>query len=543
MDNSIVKDLALILSSASITALASRLFRFPLILGYMLVGLLTGPYTKIFFAHVGDPFSIDEWANLGVIFLLFTLGLEFDFKILKSEGKKLGLLTLFESLGSFLIIYSFAKFYLQWSHLISIFLAVAGSISSTSLILKTLKDRELTDKYLGKKVIGLLVFEDVVAIFSLVLLSSFIQSRSSHSGSSVLNSLFTFIAFLAAWLTLGFTLIPKMINALKKWIDDEILVVLSLGLCLAMVVAASEFGLSEGLGAFLTGLIFSRTELAHKASHLMMPIRDLFLAIFFVSIGMMIDIDLILPNLNIILQLSAVIFAAKFVITYLGSILFRNNIRDSLGIGLSMTQIGEFSFLIATLATTAKIAPAPFSAIIVGTSVLLSFTSPLLLKIYTFSKPYWRDQDWALWTVSFKPSASRTNPYFSAILRWILNALFIFIVLYLVIDILAVPILDQLGDYEDLLLEIKIGLILLLSPFFWNLVFYEDIFFQSKWTMILKMFLGLIISIILISQILPLSWAAPGAILGITLLGTFAARGYSKAYQWIETWFTSHFKE
>lgn len=564
MEHSIIKDLALILGTASLTAIISKLFRFPLILGYMLAGFLTGPYSKFLFAQVADPFSIDEWANLGVIFLLFTLGLEFDFKIFKSSGKTLGLLTILESLGTFLILYPIARYYFSWPHLQSVFISIAGSISSTSLILKSLQDRQFTENNFGKTVIGILVFEDIIAIFSLVLLSSLIQSRNitgtaiptDNKGLILLSGLFTFVAFLIAWLTLGFTIIPKLINKLKSILTNEILVVLSLGLCLAMVVIAHQFGLSEGLGAFLTGLIFARTDLVSKSNHLMEPIRDLFLAVFFVSIGMMINIDQISPHIHTILFLSIGILLTKFFATFLGSILLRHNIMDSIGIGLSMTQIGEFSFLIAGLGISSKITGNEFNSIIVGCAVILSFISPILLKIYSYLRPKLKDQNWPYYRFTVKTNSKIKSHWQETVARIIINSVFIFIVNYLIIDILLDPLFDHINGSDHVFNILKLTLNFILFPFYWSLCFYTKAQdsasdftlvltkkqeLRSNFKIILKFILGLALSLILLAQVFPTSIAAPGGIILITLLGTILYKPAQYIYIKIETWFISNF--
>ncbi len=282
----LISDLALILISAGIITLLFKWLKQPLVLGYIVAGLLAGPYVQIF-PTVVDVENINLWAEMGVVFLLFALGLEFSFKKLMNVGST-AFITAMTEVITMLIVGYLVGHLLGWSTMNSIFLGGMLSMSSTTIIIKAFDDLGLRSQRFTGIVFGTLVVEDLVAIIMMVLLSTMAVSQE-FAGEEMIGSILKVAFFLILWFLVGIFIIPAFLKKVKKLMNDETLLVIALGLCLGMVVVATKTGFSAALGAFIMGSILAETIEAERIEHIIKPVKDLFGAIFFVSVGMLVD--------------------------------------------------------------------------------------------------------------------------------------------------------------------------------------------------------------------------------------------------------------
>jgi len=380
----LIADLGLILAAAGVTTLLFKKIKQPLVLGYILAGVLVGPYIH-FLPTVTDHESITIWAEIGVIFLLFSLGLEFSFKKLAKVGGSASVTAIVDVGIMFLIGYGAGQM-LGWSNMDSIFLGGIISISSTTIIIRAFEELGVKHKRFASLVFGVLIVEDLVAILLLVLLSTLAVSQQS-AGSEMLISILKLAFFLVLWFLGGIFLVPSFLKATKKLMNDETMLIVSLGLCLVMVLLAVKVGFSPALGAFIMGSILAETTQAEKIEHLTKSVKDLFAAVFFVSVGMLIDPQILVTYaLPIALVTLAIIFG-KIVGPALGALLSGQPLKTAVQTGMSLAQIGEFSFIIATLGQSLKVTSDFLYPIAVAASAITTFITPYLIRA---SEPFYR---------------------------------------------------------------------------------------------------------------------------------------------------------
>jgi CPA2 family monovalent cation:H+ antiporter-2 len=373
----LIADLGLILAAAGITTLIFKRIKQPLVLGYILAGLLVGPHLD-FFPSVTDTKSINIWGEIGVIFLLFSLGLEFSFKKLVKVGGSASITAIVEVVFMLLIGFSAGKL-MGWKTMDSIFLGGILSVSSTTIIIRAFEELGVKHKKFAGLVFGVLIVEDLVAILLLVLLSTVAVSQQ-FAGSEMLISIAKLAFFLVLWFLGGIFLIPTFLKATRKLMNDETMLVVSLALCLIMVLLAVKVGFSPALGAFIMGSILAETTQAERIEHLTKSVKDLFAAVFFVSVGMLIDPKILIDyGLPIVIVTLATILG-KFLSSSLGALLSGQPLKTSVQAGMSLAQIGEFSFIIATLGLTLKVTSDFLYPIAVAASAITTFTTPYLIK-------------------------------------------------------------------------------------------------------------------------------------------------------------------
>ncbi|MDZ4085076.1 MAG: cation:proton antiporter [Bdellovibrionales bacterium] len=373
----LISDLGVILVTAAIVTILFRKMKQPVVLGYIIAGFLVGPGFP-FLPTVKEPESIRVWAEIGVIFLLFGLGLEFSFKKLARVGKSASITALFE-ITSMMGLGFLAGLALGWSKMDALFLGGMVSISSTSIIMRAFDELSLKGQRFSSLVFGVLIFEDLVAILILVLLST-VAVTQTLSGAELLGSSLKLAFFLLLWFLVGIYLLPPFLNRIRNVLTDETAVVVAIGLCLLMVMIATGVGFSPALGAFVMGSLIAETREAKRIDHLLHPVRDLFAAVFFVSVGMLLKPDVLVTYWFEILFLSIVIILGKLTSATIGALVAGRPLRESVHVGVSLTQIGEFSFIIATLGLTLKVTSDFLYPIAVAVSILTSFTTPYLLK-------------------------------------------------------------------------------------------------------------------------------------------------------------------
>jgi len=349
----------------------------PVVLGYIIAGFLIGPHLNLF-PTVADETNIKTLSEIGVIFLLFGLGLEFSFKKLMRVGGSASVTALVEII--FIVIAGYLTGQaLGWSKMDCIFLGGMLASSSTTIIIRAFDELGVKNRSYAKTVFGVLVVEDLVVILLMVLLST-IAVTQHIEGTELLFTIGKLLFFLILWIVLGIYLIPSFLKKIKSKMDDEGYLILSLGLCLMMVVLAVSVGFSAELGAFIMGSILAETTSAEKIEHVTKPVKDLFGAIFFVSIGMMIDPKAMVDYGWIIGLITLLVVVGKVLSTTAGAVLSGQSLRQSIHVGMSMAQIGEFAFIVATLGMSLGVISDFLFPIAVGVSAITTFTTPYLIK-------------------------------------------------------------------------------------------------------------------------------------------------------------------
>ena len=378
----LISDLGLILVTAAIAVLIFRLLKQPLVLGYLVAGFLAGSEFD-FFPTVKDMNSVKVWAEIGVIFLLFSLGLEFSFKKLMKVGGTASITALTQIITMVALGY-FVGQMMDWGKMNSLFLGVILSISSTTIILKTFDELGVKTQKFAGNVIGALIVQDILAILMMVLLSTVAVSQQ-FSGSELLQSVLKLIFFLTIWFVAGIFFIPTFLKKTKHLLTDEMLLIVSLALCLLMVLFAANVGFSPALGAFIMGSIIAETTQAEHIEHLVKPVKDLFGAVFFVSVGMLIDPEMLIKYGFPVAILTLVVILGQSLSSTIGALLSGQPLKQSIQTGMSLSQIGEFSFIIATLGMTLNVTSDFLYPIVVAVSAITTFTTPFMVK---FSTPF-----------------------------------------------------------------------------------------------------------------------------------------------------------
>lgn len=373
-----VYDLALLLITAGIVTIIFKWLKQPVVLGYIVAGLLISPHVG-FVPNVIDMENVTVWAEIGVIFLLFALGLEFSFKKLMDVGGTASIATVI-NLGSMIIIGYAVGQLLGWSTMDCIFLGGMLSMSSTTIIIKAFNDMRLQKQKFAGIVFGMLIVEDLAAIVMMVLLSTLAVSRN-FEGMELLEQVLKLVFFILIWFVVGIYLIPTILKKFKKHLNDETLLIVAVGMCLGMVLFASSVGFSAALGAFIMGSILAETVEAKHIEHLTEPIKNLFGAVFFVSVGMMISPAIIVEYAVPIAILTVIVLVGRIIFATLGVMASGEGLKVSVQSGFSLAQIGEFSFIIATLGMTLGVISDFLYPIIVAVSVITTFTTPYCIKI------------------------------------------------------------------------------------------------------------------------------------------------------------------
>lgn len=374
----LISDLAVILISAGLVTLLFKRLKQPVVLGYIVAGILAGPSIEQI-PTVTDIESIRIWADIGVIFLLFALGLDFSFKKLMKVGGTavIGAITIV--IGMMTVGYT-TGLSLGWGHMNSLFLGGMLSMSSTTIIFKAFDDMGLRNQRFAGVVFGILVVEDLFAVLLMVLLSTLAVSKHVQ-GVELLDSVVKLGVFLLFCFVIGIYLIPSFLKRTRRFLNEETLLIVSLGLCLGMVIIATKAGFSSALGAFVMGSILAETIEAERIERLIKPVKDLFGAIFFVSVGMLIDPLLLWQYKLPIFLLTAVVVTGQICFASFGVLLSGQPIKIAIQSGFSLAQIGEFAFIIAGLGQSLHVTDSFLYPIVVAVSVITTFFTPYMIRI------------------------------------------------------------------------------------------------------------------------------------------------------------------
>lgn len=374
----LIHDLALILISAGITTIIFKWLKQPVVLGYIVAGCLVSSQISLT-PDISGTSDINSWSELGVIFLLFSLGIDFSFKKLINVGKTaaIGACVIVSSmiLAGFLV-----GLAMGMNSTASILLGCMISMSSTAIIVKAFDDAGLQSQPFAKNVYGILIFEDLIAIVLMVLIATLSQSET-FAGSEIFIAIIKLFFFLIIWLIAGIYFFPTLLKRARKVLNEETLLIVSIGFCFGMVIFAIKVGFSSALGAFIAGSVLAETVEAERFEKLIKPLKDLFGAIFFVSVGMMVDFGTITDYFGSIVLLSITIIIGQILFSSAGLLLAGQSLKTAIQSGFCLTQIGEFAFIIAMLGINMGLIDAYLYPIIVAVSVLTIFFTPYIMKL------------------------------------------------------------------------------------------------------------------------------------------------------------------
>ena len=375
----LVKDLAIVLIAAGFFTLVSKALKQPLILGYIIAGFVVGPHLGLF--HLASTEAVHEWSEIGIIFLLFALGLEFSFKKLLKVGSGAMLMAGIKCIGMFVIGILLGEM-MGWTTMEGIFLGGLLSMSSTTIIIKAYDDMGLKNKPYSPLIFGSLVVEDLIAVLLMVLLSTLAVS-GKFEGAKMALALGKLVFFLVLWFLVGIYVIPTILKKAHKLLNDETLLILSIGLCFTMVVIADSVGFSSALGAFVMGSILAETLEGERIEHLLVHIKNLFGAIFFVSVGMMVDPVVIGAQWGPILAITLVSMAGILIFSSLGALVAGAGLDTAVHAGFTLAQLGEFAFIIAALGVNMGVMRDFIYPVVIAVSVITTFTTPYMIKAAT----------------------------------------------------------------------------------------------------------------------------------------------------------------
>lgn len=374
--NGLIADLAWVLLLGAVVTLLFKRMKQPVVLGYILAGFLASP-KFVYLPSISNLDNIDFWADLGIVVLMFTLGLEFSFKKLLRSGSSAIVTALIIITGMVLAGFGVGKL-LDLNFINCIFLGGMISMSSTTIILKALTDLGLKQKKFASLVLAVLIIEDLFAVLMLVLLSSL--AMGNVESSELLFSVGKLGFFLIIWFVVGVYLLPSGLNKIRGYLNDETMLIVSMGLCFSMAVFSVVCGFSLELGAFVMGSILAGTMAAERMEKVVQPVKNLFGAVFFISVGMMVDPGVLATYWGEILLLAVVVIAGMIVFGTLGMLVTGQTLKVAMESGFTLTQIGEFSFIIASLGMGLGVLESSLYPIIVAVSVITIFTTPYFIK-------------------------------------------------------------------------------------------------------------------------------------------------------------------
>ncbi len=374
---SLINDLALILVLGAIASVIFKALKQPVVLGYIVAGFIASPHFS-FFPSVAVEANIEFWAQIGIIVLLFSLGLEFSFKKLLNVGGS-AIVTALIIVGGMMGLGFIVGKMLGFAAVDSIFLGGMISMSSTTIIIKALTDLNMRQRKFVPMIFAVLIVEDLFAVVMMVILSSVAINKTVESGE-MLRSVFKLSFFLIIWFTVGIYLLPTLFKRFRRIISDEMMLIISMGLCFLMAIFSVKSGFSLALGAFVMGSILAGTVEAERIEHVVAPVKDLFGAVFFISVGMMVNPTVIAENAGTITLLSAVVIVGMIIFGTFGMLATGQPLKMALQSGFTLTQIGEFSFIIASLGMSLGVLNGSIYPIIVAVSVITTFTTPFFIK-------------------------------------------------------------------------------------------------------------------------------------------------------------------
>ena len=548
-------DLALILITAGITTVIFKWLKQPLVLGYIVAGFLIGHYFS-YFPDIHDEESVKTWSEIGMVFLLFAIGLEFSFKKLKKVGGPGAIMVLTELVIMFTSGFLVGKMF-GWQKMNCIFLGCMLSISSTSIIVKAFDDLKLKKEKFTADVIGALVVEDLVAVVLMVVLST-ISVGNSFDGGELVLSMVKLVFFLIIWFVFGIYLIPSFLRLIRKFMTEETMVIIAVGLCFAMVMLANYAGFSSALGAFVMGSILAETLEADIIHKLVKPIQNLFGAIFFVSVGMLVNPMILVEYTWPVVIIALTVMIVKTLSATFGMLISGRDIHTSLKAGFCFCQIGEFSFIIAALGLSFRVIDDYLYPIIVTVSIVTTFFTPYIMRLanplYKWLNPKipesWK-QTMTNYSEGFKVSEDKTLTFKTFVINQLKNMVIYGCIIF-AITLIAFSAIGPFfvkningiwGDMTATLITLT-----LVSPFIWAMAFKYNISLTNKrlisktafeshviWIIfIIRYLVAIVVIMMIIRHYIPLNILAT---LGIALAGSLIlafSNGIMKFYDRIE---------
>ena len=375
-----IHDLALMLVVVGVVTLIFKRLKQPLVLGYIVAGFLVSPHMPLT-ASVADTENIHLWADIGVMFLLFSLGLDFSFKKILKMGAS-PIISTITIIFCMSMLGVFVGQLFNWPKMDCIFLGGMLAMSSTTIIYKAFDDLGLRQQQFAGMVMSVLILEDILAIVMMVMLSA-IASGNNPDGGQMLGSVMKIGFFLVLWLVVGIFAIPLFLRRVRKLINDEVMLVVALGMCCAMAVFSTKVGFSSAFGAFIMGSILAETVEAEHIEKLVEPVKNLFGAIFFVSVGMLVDLDILVEYAFPIIALVLTILIGQSIFGSLSFLLGGESLKSAMRCGFSMAQIGEFSFIIASLGLSLGVISDYLYPVVVAVSVITTFLTPYMIRLST----------------------------------------------------------------------------------------------------------------------------------------------------------------
>ena len=376
----LINDLAYILVSAGIVTLIFKRLKQPLVLGYIVAGFLVSPHMP-YTASVLDTENVHLWADIGVMFLLFSLGLDFSFKKILKMGAS-PIISTITIIFCMSVLGLLVGHIFDWPKMDCIFLGGMLAMSSTTIIYKAFDDLGLRQQQFAGLVMSVLILEDILAIVMMVMLSA-IASGNNPDGGQMLGSLVKIGFFLVLWLVVGIFAIPLFLRRVRKLINDEVMLIVALGMCCAMAVFSTKVGFSSAFGAFIMGSILAETVEAEHIEKLVEPVKNLFGAIFFVSVGMLVDPNIIMEYALPIMALVLTILVGQGIFGSISFMLGGESLKSAMRCGFSMAQIGEFSFIIASLGLSLGVISDFLYPVVVAVSVITTFLTPYMIRLAT----------------------------------------------------------------------------------------------------------------------------------------------------------------
>ncbi|WP_413561497.1 cation:proton antiporter [Bdellovibrio sp. HCB209] len=559
----LIYDLGIILVVGALVTLLFKKLRQPLVLGYLVAGFLVSQHFP-WLPTIQDKASVQTWAEIGVIFLLFGLGLEFSFKKLVKVGGSAGFTAVFEVVFMVGLGYLVGRL-IGWNSIDSLFMGGVLSISSTTIIVRAFQELNMKGQRFVELVFGILIVEDIVAVLLLVLLPSLAMSEGLNMGSLFTVTL-RMVFFILLWFVVGIFLLPIFLRKIRSLLEEETTLIVSIGLCLMMVAISSLAGFSPALGAFVMGSLLAETQEGHHIEKLISPVKNLFAAVFFVSVGTMIDPNVIINQPGLILLLTFVTIFGKFISTYLGALFSGQSRKISMQSGMSLAQIGEFSFIIAALGTTLKVTSDFIYPLAVAVSAVTTFTTPYMIK----SSGYLSEKLDSLlpdkiknlldnYKKSFQQSGDRSvgSLIVEALgMKIILNVVVILALTFGFKKYAAVYLQQLLPDFRYVN-GLSLMLCMIFSvPFFWGLVkgrpskkASQDVDAIARLRRLIagvtiaRILLGIFLLSVMVAQFVSIK-AASGAIIGAVLVMSVLGYRYGeKVYKFFEGEFLSNLTE
>ncbi len=552
----LIYDLAIMLGVAGMVILLFQRIHQPVVLGYLVAGMILGPYTPPH-QFISDSPNIKILSELGVIFLMFSLGLEFSFQKLTRVGVS-ALMTGILNVAFMMGVGAVAGHWLQWSFNDTLFLGAALSISSTTIIIKAIDELGLKTKRFAEFIFGVLIVEDLLAILLLVGLST-IMAKHTWLSMDMLSTLMRLVMVVGAWFIVGYFILPSLFKKIARFLSQETLTIVSVALCLFLVTMADRLNYSTALGAFIMGSILAETVLVNRIEEAIIPIRDIFGAVFFISVGMLIDPHVILTEWRAVLLISALLILGKVIIIGVASFVTGQSFNTSFRAAFGMAQIGEFSFIIAALGLTLGVINDRLYPIIVAVSGVTTFTTPYFIMFSAKFGDYLEKKmpgklkygldAYTNWIYRITSSSSE-NPWVKSIfIRVAINALIVGIIFTLTDQYLLKELMSVIDRKTHAKILAEIISIICATPFLWGMVFsYRRVVVPTYAKTQLKS-VQLMVGLITLAELSILSlvyyhtWATTivfGLIIVLFFVATF--RQLEKSYHWFESQLVGNIK-